>query len=370
MGKRKIGKNAALIGAAATLVGLMGAGVSNAATLKATPANAAKIVASMKNIKIGVSFGDLNLERWPHDKADMISYLKQKDPNVQVLVQGANGDTATQVSQCENLISEGVKVLIINAQDGSALTQVVNDAHRAGVKVIAYDRMIDNAPTDLYVSYDNVQVGKLQASYLVGLKPKGRYVLIEGDPSDPNAYQFQQGQMDVLNPLVKKGAIKIVFKQFTPNWSTTNALNEMENALTKTGDKITAVLASNDSTALGVEQALKQQRLAGKIPLTGQDADLANCQNIVEGLQSMTVYKDIKWEADSAAQAALDYIAGAKPPTNGAQSNNYIGHGKIPSILGTPIAVTKANMFQVIVKGGFHTEAQVYANLPKSQWPK
>jgi D-xylose transport system substrate-binding protein len=368
MSNWKLNSKAALLSAAA-LVGLLNIGVSNAATLKATPANAAKIVSTMKNIKIGVSFGDLNLERWPHDEADIISYLKQKVPNAQVLVQGANGDSSTQVSQCENLISQGVKVLIINAQDGSALTQVVNDAHRAGVKVIAYDRMITNAPTDLYVSYNNVEVGKLQAKYLVSLKPKGDYVLIEGSPTDPNAYQFYQGQMDVLQPYIKKGDIKVVFKQFTPNWSTTNALNEMENALTKTGNKITAVLDANDSTALGVIQALQQQKLAGKIPVTGQDADLANCQDIVEGLQSMTVYKDIKWEADTAAQAALDYIAGAKIPTNIVQSNDY-GKWKVPSILGQPVAVTKKNMYSVIIKNGFHTEAHVYANLPKTKWPK
>lgn len=346
---------------------LAGCGVVNNGNSAAAQNTSNNTGATKGAVKIGLSFGDLNLERWPHDEHYMISYIHSHDPNAQVLVQDASGSSSTQVSQCENLISQGVKVLIINAQDGSALTQVVNDAHKAGVKVIAYDRMIEDAPTDLYVSFDNVKVGELQAKYLTSVAPKGRYVLIEGSPTDPNAYQFYQGQMNVLEPFIKSGAIQVVYKQFTPNWSTTNALNEMEDALTKTHDNITAVLDANDSTALGSIEALKQQNLAGKIPITGQDADLANCQYIVEGVQTMTVFKPIEQEADAAAQAALDYIHGTQPTTNGTTNNKDIN---VPSILLKPIAVTKENMMQTVVKDGFHTEAHVYANIPKSQWPK
>jgi len=345
---------------------IAGASVASFLAMSSFVAPQNSFAATNSGVKIGLSFGDLNLERWPHDEHAIINYIKAHSKD-QVLVQDANGSSSTQVSQCENLISQGVKVLIINAQDGTALTQVVNDAHRAGVKVIAYDRIIQNAPADLYVSFNNVKVGELQAKYLTSVVPRGKYVLIEGSPTDPNAYQFYQGQMNILNPLIKKGAIQVVFKQFTPNWSTMNALNEMENALTKTNDKINAVLDANDSTALGSIEALKQQKLAGKIPITGQDADLANCQYIVEGIQTMTVFKPITLEADKAAQAALDFIGGKKPQINGHTANGYTN---VPSLLLQPIAVTKANMMSTVVKSGFHTEAQVYANIPRSKWPK
>ncbi|MDQ0189391.1 substrate-binding domain-containing protein [Alicyclobacillus cycloheptanicus] len=364
--KRKFSKFTGVLAvgcaAALTLAGCgtgSNAGSSNAGSSNSTSASGA--------VKIGLSFGDLNLERWPHDEKDITSYIKAHDPNAQVLVQDANGSSSTQVSQCENLISEGVKVLIINAQNGSALVQVLNDAKRAGIPVIAYDRMIENGPVSLYVSYDNEKVGELQAQYLTQVAPKGNYVLLEGDPTDPNATQFYNGQMKVLNPYIKNGSIKVVYKQWTNNYDTNTAESEMEDALTKTQNNVTAVLDANDSIALGAIQALKQQHLAGKVPTTGQDADLANCQDIVEGLQTMTVYKPINTEADDAAQAALDLAAGKTPKTTGTTDNGFT---KVPSILLSPVAVTKSNMMDEIVKSGFHTEAQVYANVPKSQWPK
>ena len=323
--------------------------------------------ASGAAVKIGISFGDLNLERWPHDEQAMKSYFASHDPNAQVLVQDANGSSTTQVSQCQNLISEGVKVLIINAQNGSALVQVLNSAKKAGIPVIAYDRMINNGPVSLYISYDNEQVGELQAQYLTKVAPKGNYVLLEGDATDPNATQFYDGQMKILDPLITSGAIKVVYKQWTANYDTNTAETEMEDALTKTNNNVTAVLSANDSIALGAIQALKGQNLAGKVPITGQDADLANTQDIVEGLQTMTVYKPITAEADQAAQAALDLISGKTPQATAKENNGY---EQVPSILLTPIAVTKANMMSTIVKDNFHTEAQVYANVPKSQWPK
>ena len=367
---KKLGKYGSIIAASLLATGVLaGCGVvSNGSTSSGggNSGGGAQGSSTAGPVKVGLSFGDLNLERWPHDEHDILNYFKSNDPKVQVLVQDANGQSSTQVSQCDNLIAQGVKVLIINAQNGSALTQVLSAAKQARIPVIAYDRMIENGPVSLYVSFNNEKVGELQAQYLTQVVPKGNYVLIEGDPTDPNAKQFYDGQMKVLKPFVNSGAIKVVYKQFTPNWSTTNALNEMENALTATHNNISAVLDANDSTALGSIQALKQQNLAGKVPITGQDADLANCQYIVEGIQTMTVFKPINQEADAAAQAAIDYLNGKTPQTNGTTSNNYTD---VPSILLKPIAVTKSNMMSTVVKDGFHTEAHVYANIPKSQWP-
>lgn len=358
----------ALSAASVMALALAGCGTSgSSSTNSGSSASSNTASSSGTAAKIGISFGDLNLERWPHDEAAMKSYFKSHDPNAQILVQDANGSSATQVSQCQNLISEGVKVLIINAQNGSALVQVLNSAKKAGIPVIAYDRMINNGPVSFYVSYDNEKVGELQAQYLTKVAPKGNYVLLEGDATDPNATQFYDGQMKILKPLISSGAIKVVYKQWTQNYDTNIAETEMENALTKTNNNVTAVLSANDSIALGAIQALKAQNLAGKIPITGQDADLANTQDIVEGLQTMTVFKPITAEADQAAKVALDFLSGKTPSATSKQNNGY---EKVPSVLLTPIAVTKANMMSTVVKDGFHTEAQIYANIPKSQWPK
>jgi D-xylose transport system substrate-binding protein len=339
------------------LAGVMALAMTGCGQGTASGSNNSAVSSGGAGVKIGVSFGDLKLERWHHDDEYFTSYVKANSSD-QVLVQDANGDSSTQVSQCENLISQGVKVLVIIPQDGSALTSVVNDANRAGVKVISYDRMIVNAKPDLYVSFDNVKVGELQAQFLTKVAPKGKYVLIEGSPTDNNATMFYQGQMNVLNPLIQKGDIQVVYKQFTPNWSTENALNEMEDALTKTHNQVDAVLDANDSTALGAIQALKQQHLAGKIPVTGQDADLANCQLIEQGAQTMTVYKPIKDEAETAAKAAIDFGSGKTPSTTATTNNKTMD---VPSILLTPIAVTKDNMMDTVVKDGFHSQAEVTA---------
>ena len=337
-----------------TVVTACGAGPSGSGASGGTPE------------KIGFSFSDLSLERWPHDRDAFLQRTKELG-NYQVLVQSANGSSATQVSQCENLIAQGVKVLVILAQDSNALTSVVQDAHKNGVKVIAYDRLINNAPVDFYVSFDNVQVGELQAKYITKLVPGGNFFLLEGSPTDNNAKMFEQGQKKVLDPLVKAGKIKIVGEQWANNWSTTAALNIMQNALAANNNNIQAVVDANDSTALGAIQALKAQNLAGKVPISGQDADLANCQLIVEGVQSMTVYKPLKEEAYKAADVAVDFLKGKTPQSNGTINNGMVN---VPSYLLQPIAVDKNNMMDTVVKDGFHTEAQVYANIPQSQWPK
>lgn len=231
---------------------------------------------------------------------------------------------------------------------------------------MAYDRLIMNSDVDAYVSFDNEKVGELQAQYITKLVPKGNYFLLEGSPTDNNAKLFEQGQKKVLQPLVDKGDIKIVGEQWAQDWLTQNAYNIMQNALTANNNKIDAVVDANDSTALGAVRALQEQNLAGKVAISGQDADLANCQLIVEGKQSMTVYKPVRDEATKAADVAVALAKGVDIGANGKVNNGKID---VPSVLLTPIAVDKNNMVDTIIKDGFHSLEDVYKNVPKDQWP-
>jgi len=308
---------------------------------------------------------DLRLERWQHDRDLFVQ--KANELGAEVLVQSANGDDATQFSQAENLISQGVKVLVIIPHNGDAMAPIVEEAHKAGVKVLAYDRLITNSDVDYYISFDNVKVGELQADAIVKQVPKGNYFLLGGSPTDNNAKLLRQGQMNILQPLIDKGDIKVVGDQWVKDWLPEEALKIVENALTATNNKIDAIVASNDSTAGGTIQALAAQKLDGKVAVSGQDADLAACQRIVEGKQTMTVYKPIKQLATRAAEAAVAMAKGETIETNGSVNNGKID---VPSILLTPVAVDKDNMVDTVIKDGFQKLEDVYKNVPREQWPK
>jgi len=318
-----------------------------------------------KKIRIGLSMDTLKEERWQKDRDIFVAEAKKLGADV--LVQAANSDDALQVSQCENLLSQGIDVLVIIPHNAEAVAPVVDSAKKSKVPVIAYDRLIKGCDLDLYISFDNEKVGYLQAEYITKLVPTGTYAYIGGAPTDNNAYMFKAGAMKVLDPLIKAGKIKLAYDQFTNDWKPEVAQANMENCLTKLNNKIDAVIAANDGTAGGVIQALIEQKLAGKVPVSGQDADLAACQRIVEGTQAMTVYKPIKVIATEAAKAA---VALAQKKT--VQANLTIDNGKkkVPFLALTPIAVDKNNMYSVIIKDGFHKLEDVYRNVPKSQWPK
>lgn len=315
-------------------------------------------------IKIGLSMDTLKEERWQKDRDIFIAEAKKL--GAEVLVQSANSDDALQVSQAENLLSQGVNVLVVIPHNAEACATIVESAKKSKVPVIAYDRLIKNCNLDLYISFDNEKVGFLQATYITKLKPTGTYVYIGGAPTDNNAYMFKAGAMKVLDPLVKSGKIKIAYDQFTNDWKPEVAQSNMENALTKLNNKVDAVVAANDGTAGGVIQALMEQKLAGKVPVSGQDADLAACQRIVEGNQAMTVYKPIKVIATASARAAVTLAQGKK-----VQAGKTVNNGKInvPFQALEPISVDKANMYQVIVKDGFHKLEAIYRNIPKQNWP-
>ncbi len=318
-----------------------------------------------KKIKIGVSFDDLRLERWQHDKETFVEEANKLGG--EVVFQSANGDDTTQMSQAENLISQGIDVLVIIPHNGESIAPIVEEAHTNKIKVLAYDRLITNCDLDYYVSFDNVKVGELQAKAIVDKTPKGNYFMMGGSPTDNNAKLFRQGQMNVIQPYVDKGDIKLVGDQWTKDWLAEEALKIMENALTANNNKIDAVVASNDSTAGGAVQALEAQGLSGKVSISGQDADLAGCQRVVEGTQTMTVYKPIKDIAKQAAEMAVKMAKDESIDTNGNVTNN--GQKDIPSVLLTPIAVTADNMKDTVIKDDFQKFDEVYKNVSEDKRP-
>ncbi len=324
-----------------------------------------KTSAQSGTLKIGLSMDDLRLERWQHDKDFFVQ--KAKELGAEVLVQSANGDDQTQLSQCENLLSQGIKVLVIIPHSGDAMAPVVEEAHRTGVKVISYDRLITNSDVDCYVSFDNVKVGELQAQAVANLVPEGRYFLLGGSPTDNNAKLLRTGQMNILKPLIDKGKIKIIGDQWVKDWLPEEALKIIENALTAHRNDINAIVASNDSTAGAAIQALTAQKMEGRVPVSGQDADLAACQRIVEGKQAMTVYKPVKSLAFDAASAAVAMARGENIKTNGAVNN---GRKDVPSVLLPPVAVDKSNIATTVIKDGFHTVEEIYQNVPRDKWPQ
>jgi D-xylose transport system substrate-binding protein len=322
------------------------------------------VMAQDDQLVIGLSMDNLRLERWQHDRDIFVK--RAEEMGAKVLVQSANGDDMVQMSQAENLITQGIDVLVVVPHNGKVMGSIVREAHANDVPVLAYDRMLMDSKVDHYLSFDNVRVGELQAEFLVERQPTGNYFLLGGSPTDNNAKLFRQGQMNVLQPYIDQGKINIVGDQWAKDWLPQEALSIVENALTANNNNIDVIVASNDSTAGGAIQALAEQGLAGEVLVSGQDADLAACQRIVEGTQTMTVYKPIQDLATRGAEIAVKMAKGEEVKTNGAINN---GEYDVPSVLLTPIQVHKGNMVETVIADGFHKMEEVYKNVPKSEWP-
>lgn len=307
-----------------------------------------------KEVKIGMAIDDLRLERWQKDRDIFVS--KAESLGAKVFVQSANGNEETLMSQIENMINRGVDVLVIIPYNGQVLSNVIKEAKQEGIKVLAYDRMINNADIDFYISFDNEKVGELQAQSLVEKVPEGNSFLMGGSPVDNNAKLFRAGQMKVLKPFIDSGKIKIVGDQWVDGWMPDNALKIMENALTANNNHIDAVVASNDATAGGAIQALSAQGLSGKVAISGQDADLAGVKRIINGSQTMTVYKPITQLANTAAEIAVELGNDQQPKADTSLNN---GLKDVPSRLLTPIEVNKGNIDETVIKDGFHQKNQL-----------
>ncbi len=314
---------------------------------------------------IGLSMDTLKEARWKKDRDLFVQ--RANALGVEVKVNSANSDDSIQLRDVNSFISDGVDVIVIIAHDGAAMSKAVENAHDAGIPVIAYDRLITGSDLDLYITFDNVKVGEAQAQYLVdALGGKGKIIRIYGAPTDNNAKLFKQGQDNILQPYIERGDITVIHEDWAINWEPQNGKKITNAAITNHGHDFSAILASNDGTANGAIQALKEEGLAGKILVTGQDADLAACRYIVDGTQTMSIYKPVRELATNAAELAVK-LAQGKPLIAKHEIDN--GRTIVPSVFLEITAVDKNNIIDTVIKDGYHSFEDVYRNVPPEDRP-
>lgn len=307
-----------------------------------------------EKIKIGLLLDSLTPERWTRDRDLFLE--RAKELGADVIWKAAEHDAALQEQQAREMLEQGVKALVIVPVDTEKAAAIVSAAAEKKVPVISYDRLILNADVALYVSFDNVKVGRMQAEYLLNQAPKGNYLLVGGSPNDNNAKLLRQGQMEMLKPAIAAGSVKIVGDGWAENWEPAKAKALTEAALKKTKN-IAAVVASNDATAGGVVEALTAANLAGKVPVSGQDAELGATRRIAAGTQAMTVYKPLRPLARMAAGAAVNMANGQTE--DGLVSMNN-GLKDVPARLLEPISVDKSSLDRTVIADGYHTKDEVY----------
>ena len=299
------------------------------------------------------------------DRPYFVERMQQLCPQCEVIYSNANQDANLQLNQADAALTNGAKVLVLDPVDSASAGAIADKAKAQGVPVIAYDRLILNSDAvNYYISFDNVKVGELQAQSLVDALNNANItnptiVMINGSPTDNNAALFKQGAHNVFDPLVKAGKLTIAKEYDTPDWSPDQAQNEMQQALTALANKVDGVYCANDGTASGAIAAMKAAGVSPIPPVTGQDAELAAIQRILAGEQYMTVYKAIKPEAYSAAELAFGLLTNAdlSNVTNGQTVNN--NKADVPSVLLTPVVVTKDNIQSTVVADNFWKVSEI-----------
>jgi D-xylose transport system substrate-binding protein len=332
--------------------------------------------------KVGLSFSDFETPRWANEEEIMRNLLTEK--GYVVLSQQANHDVKLQSDQIDNMVAQGAKAVIVVAEDGSALVTSVDKAADAGVKVIAYDRLIPSPRIAGYISFDNIEVGRQQADGVMkalgidtwdpAAKGKARVVELGGSATDNNAILFRKGQNEIVNKYVDAGKVEIIADQWVKNWDAGNAEQLMGNILSSINNKVDAVVASNDNTALGALQAMKAQGLAGKVPISGQDATAEGCNSIVKGELTVTILKDIRNLAPLVIDMTDKLLNGTpvenlKEYTMAELTNNQQMTGNVQALFLPVQQVNKDNVFDLCVKNGFQKYEDVYRDIPDAQRP-
>src|SRR5499427_2592216 len=312
---------------------------------------------------VGVSWSNFQEERWKTDEAAIKGQLEKL--GAKYISADAGGSPEKQLADIDGLMAKGAKVLIILAMDKDAILPAVTKASRQKIPVVAYDRLIE-APGVFYITFNNVEVGRMQAREVFKVKPKGNYVFIKGAATDPNADFLRGGQQEVLDAAMKKGDIKNVGEQYTDGWAPENAQKNMEQILTKTGGKVDAVVASNDGTAGGVVAALRAHNMVG-IPVSGQDGDKAALNRVALGEQTVSVWKDSRALGKVAGEVAADLVA-KKKPANATVFKDGSKHIPQQSILLAPVPITKANL-NVVIDAKWISKAELCAGVDAAKAP-
>jgi D-xylose transport system substrate-binding protein len=335
------------------VAGLLALTVAAAGSMASIGAVAAQDDAS--SCVVGVSWNNFQEERWGlRDEPAIKAVLDEA--GAQYISTDAASSAEKQVSDVEQLVTQGADVLIILAQDNEAILPAVETALDQGIPVIAYDRLFETAtPGAYYVTFDNVEVGRMQARAILEAMPEGNYVFIKGNSADPNADFLRGGQQEILQEAIDSGAIVNVGEQYTDNWDPAVAQRNMEQILTDNDNQVDAVVASNDGTAGGAIAALTAQGLDGVVPVSGQDADTAALNRIALGTQTVTVWKDSRELGKAAAELALSACQGEEPEGLTTFSDGPKG---IPmqSILLAPTPITQDNLQEIVDAGWISTD--------------
>ena len=299
---------------------------------------------------IGVSWSNFQEERWKTDEAAIKAAVEAAGGKY--ISADAQSSAAKQLTDVESLISQGANALIILAQDSDAIGPAVEKAVGEGIPVVGYDRLIENKDA-FYITFDNKEVGRIQAREVLKVAPEGNYAFIKGSSADPNADFLFAGQVEVLKEAIDAGKIKNVGETYTDGWLPENAQNNMEQILTANNNDVAAVVASNDGTAGGAIAALEAQGLAGSVPVSGQDADFAALNRIARGTQTVSVWKDSRELGKRAAEIAIE-LAGGKAMGEVKDVTKFSGGAKgveMTSVFLTPVAITKENLGTIIEAG-------------------
>ncbi len=306
--------------------------------------------AHAEDITVGVSWSNFQEERWKTDEAAIKAELEKL--GAKYISADAQSSAAKQLSDVESLIAQGANALIILAQDSEAIRPAVEKAASEGIPVVGYDRLIE-IPQAFYLTFDNKEVGRIQAREVFKVAPEGNYVFIKGSAADPNADFLFAGQMEVLKDAIDSGKVKNVGEAYTDGWLPANAQRNMEQILTANNNEVDAVVASNDGTAGGAVAALAAQGLDGAVPVSGQDADFAALNRVAQGKQTVSVWKDSRELGKAAADIAVELAKGTEmSKVEGAESWSGGPSGQeMTAIFLKPVAVTKDNLNVVIDAG-------------------
>lgn len=358
MGKR-MKKLVALLMTTAMIFTLTACGRDNTTeTSKDKTANEGTADNSVKDddgtLKIGFSIPTEREERWV-TCVDLLKEKVAKMSNAELIVQSADNDSQKQYSQIENMITQGIDVLLVAPEDAGSIGPVLDRCHDEGIYVIGYTRCGNNCWTDAYMTFDFETIGKYQAEVAVETAPKGNYVLAMCDDNMSSiSIPMKKGVMSVLQPYIDKGDIKIVLEHAIPNVDPSVAMADVENALTKTNNDIQAVIAVNDNVASGCISALASAGLDGKVYVSGMDGTLTALKRILEGTQTMTTYINLNQETDIALDMVQKFVNGQKDQIKFTGSYNN-GSQDVPQLLYPPIKVTKDNIQKDIIDAGFYT---------------
>ena len=312
---------------------------------------------------VGVSWSNFQEERWKTDEAAMKAELAKKGATY--ISADAGGSPEKQLGDIDGLIAKGAKALIVLAMDKDAIVPALAKAKQRAIPVIAYDRLIEQ-PGVYYITFDNQEVGRMQARGVFAAKPAGNYVFIKGSPTDPNADFLRAGQQEVLAAAIKSGAIKVVGEEYTEGWKPDVAQKNMEQILTRNNNKVDAVVASNDGTAGGVVAALSARGISG-VPVSGQDGDHAALSRVALGSQTVSVWKDARSLGREAADAAVDLAAG-KPVPGTVKWNGGEKKVTMDSKFLKPVPITAANL-DVVVKAGWITKDELCKGVDAAKSP-